>query len=544
MESKRKLSSEEERDIYGGKVWSSCQRRVLKAVLLQGKNVFVTGAGGVGKSECIRHIVKEMKNSGLRVGVTAHTGIAAITIQGQTLWSFMYFTKEKLLKPKEEIAAEMLKSPYKCKALQSYRALIIDEISMVDPKVFETMDYVLKVTRRDYRPFGGLQLVLVGDFFQLPSPEDRKLSTKKYVFQTQCFWEVIEESFDLQEMWRQKDPEFISLLHRARRGALTEEDLQILKGRIGVQLECETRGIQPTRLCSHNTNVDDINADELEKIMETEHVYEVKCGLYKRSGSASKADTGAFLLQKLLQNAQLVQFQKEPSKAPPKPKSISLKKGAQVMLSFNLDVAGGFVNGSRGIIVDFSKTNAQRKKAGEEARNSDAEERFGVRTDEMVLYPDEALPIVKFANGRTLEMPYFRSTLEQDGLEAYAWRMSVKLAWATSIHKSQSLTLDSAEVDLSKCFDAGMAYVALSRVVALQNLRITQDFKPGVFMIDPEVVKFYDSPFGVQRIIHLQKIEDGLSKENKAESEGNKKEKRKRIGEIVSDKEIQHFFTQ
>ena len=126
----------------------------------------------------------------------------------------------------------------------------------------------------------------------------------------------------------------------------------------------------------------------------------------------------------------------------------------------------------------------------------------------MILYPDEALPIVKFANGRTFEMPYYKSTLEQDGLEAYVWRMSLKLAWATSIHKSQSLTLDSAEMDLSKCFDAGMAYVALSRVTGLKNVRITQDFKPGVFMIDPDVVKFYKIPFGVQRVLHLQKNQE------------------------------------
>ena len=195
---KRSYEEEDDRDIYGGKVWSCSQRRALKAVLLHGKSIFITGAGGVGKSECIRHIVKEMRDRGLKVGVTAHTGVAAVTIQGQTLFSFMYFTKEKLSKTKEEIAKEVLENSFKCKALASYRALIIDEISMVDPKVFEIMDHVLKLTRRDYRPFGGLQLVLTGDFCQL-EPVDGD-----YCFKSEVWKELELTNVYLKKMMRQK----------------------------------------------------------------------------------------------------------------------------------------------------------------------------------------------------------------------------------------------------------------------------------------------------------------------------------------------------
>jgi ATP-dependent DNA helicase PIF1 len=187
--SRKRLHSEDE-DVFGDKIWSASQCRVLESVLKRGKRVFITGAGGVGKSEVIKRIVHVMKTRGLKVGVTAHTGIAAITIGGQTLFSFMHFTPSRIEKTKEEVGAEILKNKYWCDTFKSYRCLIIDEISMVDPHIFEMMDHVLQVARRDFRPFGGIQLILVGDFFQLPSP-DRKM-VQKYVFQSKVFWDVME----------------------------------------------------------------------------------------------------------------------------------------------------------------------------------------------------------------------------------------------------------------------------------------------------------------------------------------------------------------
>lgn len=247
--SRKRIHSEDE-DIFGDKIWSASQCRVLESVLKRGKRVFITGAGGVGKSEVIKRIVSVMKTRCLKVGVTAHTGIAAITIGGQTLFNFMHFTPSRVEKTKEEVGAEILKNKFWCEGFQSYRCLIIDEISMVDPYIFEMMDHVLQVTRRDFRPFGGIQLILVGDFFQLPSPQ-RKM-VQKYVFQSKVFWDVMEEMHDMHEMWRQKDPAFVSLLHRVRKGEQTEDDLALLHDRIGKALPCEDEGIRPTQLFSHN----------------------------------------------------------------------------------------------------------------------------------------------------------------------------------------------------------------------------------------------------------------------------------------------------
>ena len=503
MDRKRKLSVEDE-DIFAGMSWSASQRRVLNAVLTKGKNVFITGAGGVGKSACISQIVKIMRDRGFKVAVTAHTGIAAITIAGQTLYSFMKFTIEKLKKTKEEIADSITKNKFQTSAFQSYRALIIDEVSMVDPYVFETMDYVLQQARRDQRPFGGLQLILVGDFFQLPSPTDKKMTVNKYLFQSPLFWKSIDESHDLQEVWRQKDPTFVGLLHRARRGLQTDEDIELLHSRIGVILPCEADGIAPTKLYSHNRDVDEINMAELEKLESPVVDFKIRYGVYKRA-SASKFDKGEEAAMKLLQDLGVTSYVFGAKLADVAPKPVSLKIGSQVMLSSNLDVASGLVNGARGVILRWGKNNADLKAEELSPRVFDTEAAFSQKGDDHFLYPDERLPVVKFACGRTIEVPYVRYNLEKDGGEAYAWRIALKLAWATSIHKSQSLTLDAAEVDLSSCFDAGMAYVALSRVTALENLRIAKPFKSSTFKIDKDVVNFYAVPFSLQKI---QKISE------------------------------------
>jgi len=472
MERKRKLSEE---DVFSNKTWSSSQRRALLAVLNSNQNVFITGAGGVGKSQCIKQIVSVLKERGYKVAVTAHTGIAALTIEGQTLWSFMKFNFDLLKLTKEEIGAHFLKNKHACAKFQSFKTLVIDEISMLDPNVFEIIDYVLQITRRDYRPFGGIQLVLVGDFFQLPSPESKGFLIKKYVFQSDSFWKAIENCYDLQEMWRQSDPVFISLLHRVRKGEQTSEDIDVLKSRIGKTLECEDKGIVPTKLYSHNADVDRINSEEMAKIIEEPFAFQFRTGTY--ASKFRKESKESFALKKLIKdlNAEV---------------PVILKIGCQVMLCYNLDVGGGLVNGARGVIVGWSKS-----------ETFDPETSFAVKNDSAFLYPKEQLPIVQFANGRKIQIPYVRYIMENDGYEAYAWRIGIKLAWATSIHKSQSLTLDAAEIDLSKCFDAGMAYVALSRITSLKNLRIAKDFSANVFKIDPNVIKFYDIPFQVQKAI-------------------------------------------
>jgi ATP-dependent DNA helicase PIF1 len=461
--------------------WSATQRRVLTSVVDKGKSVLVTGAGGVGKSEITKEITKRMLAKGHKVAIVAHTGIAALTIKGQTIWSFMHFNKERLQKTKEEIAGEFLaKHKQWCSEYQSYRTLIIDEISMVDPGIFETMDHIFQMTRRDYRPFGGLQLVLVGDFFQLPPPEMKKFGTRKYVFQSDIFWKTIEEMHDLKEMWRQNDPTFVSLLHRARKALQTSEDLQLLNSRVNAKLECEDRGIMPTILFSHNANVDEKNSTELQKLDTESKTFHVRCGQYARKfGPKDQGDIGVL---KLLRTMNLLSSAFSDKLDPQDIKHTELKIGAQVMLSYNLDAAAGLVNGSRGVVIAFSENDKDQN-----------EDIFMKKTDEHILYPAMSLPVVRLVNGKVIEIPFVKTTLDN----AYVWKIAVKLSWATSIHKSQSLTLDAVEADLSRCFDAGMAYVALSRVKSLENLRLTNKISNSAFQVDQDVLHFYSRPFGV-----------------------------------------------
>ena len=470
------------------KLWSATQSRVLTSVLEKGKNVLITGAGGVGKSEVIKEIVSKMKDRGLKVAVVAQTGIAALTIGGQTLWSFMHFNMERIEHSKEEIVAEYVsKHKYWCLEFQSLKTLIIDEVSMVEPQILELMDYILQMTRRDYRPFGGMQLVLVGDFFQLPAPN----KIRKYIFHSEVFWKSVEEMHDLKEMWRQNNKEFISLLHRARKGEQTLEDIKLLNSRVGIQLECESRGILPTILYSHNEDVDKKNAEALEALDTQRMEYKVKFGTYE-SFSKKKFDNSEATLLKLLKTLNLgdsIDFIKHPE----------FKIGAQVMLCYNL--GHGLVNGSRGVIIDYSEG------------GTDEEEKFKKKSQESIYPSNEKLPIVRFVNGKVIKIPYVRYTMEN----CYAWRIGIKLCWATSIHKSQSLTLDACKVELSKCFDAGMAYVALSRINALENLRLKSPITQNAFQVDQEVIKFYDTPFAIQKSLWIAK--KSMVEEMKSETE-------------------------
>ena len=504
------------------KIWSASQSKALKAVE-KGKNIYISGAGGVGKSEVIKEISRSMKEQGKKVAILSHTGIAALTINGQTIWHFMKFYGDLLKLSKEKIAELYLKKPQQCENFKSYKAMIIDEISMVDPQIFELMDHVLQQTRRDYRPFGGLQIILVGDFFQIPSPEHHNMNNKnalfKYVFQCNSFWKTIEEMHDLREVWRQNDKDFIELLHRVRKGAQNEEDIALLNTRIGIPLKCEEQGIKPTVLYSRNKDVDKINEEELAKIKSESFTFKVRYGIHSlnnktfstsssnttsKKASSSKSSIKASSSKSSSYNGE-EQFKTRDEKnlhsllsslnllVNDKNKDVDndclikhceLKVGAQVMLCYNLDTSLGLVNGSRGIIIGFGK------------KDQDTccdEDEFTKKTlDDNFLYPNESLPIVKFVNCKVIEIPYVRYTLDN----TYAWRICVKLSWATSIHKSQSLTLDAAEIDLSNCFDAGMAYVALSRVKDLSNLRIISKVTKAAFQVDQEVLKFYEKPFG------------------------------------------------
>ncbi len=559
--------------LFGDTAWSPSQQRALRAVLQREKCVLITGAGGTGKSMLINHIVRTLRGRGAKVAVMAHTGVAAVTVGGQTTWSFMQFSPELLAGTKEAAAATLKKRKYLVDQFKAVRAIVIDEVSMMDPIEIEFMDHILQVCRGIYRPFGGVQIVLVGDFYQLPPVEDRArkpLGSRRFIFQSDAFWRGIAEMHELSEAFRQTDEVFIGVLHRVRRGKQTPEDLALLRSRIGAPLACEERGIVPTRLYAKNRDVANVNERQLAALEGETLLFRPRYGVYekaaaggagkrakpasKRGGSsadggvaaaaaaaggaggfgmasASAADGGfkddatrkadraqAKILLDLHVAEERVRGVTVNGLGDVRIKPLELKVGAQVMLSYNLDVASGLVNGARGTVVRFARTNKERKAAGEPEREVDPEVRFTTsrKADENILYPDERLPIVRFANGRVIEVPYVRYTRDQAGVEVYAWRMALQLAWATSIHKSQSLTLDAVEADIADSFDAGMVYVALSRVKSLDALRLTRDFAATAIRVDPDVLAFYEKPFHLHRAEYLARRVDFAEAEAEA----------------------------
>lgn len=435
------------------------QQRVLNLVRA-GRNVFMTGGGGVGKSHVIATLVaQERELHGRVVAVTASTGVAADQIGGSTLHAFLGLGLAKEPLPKlVQMACSSSKIVSRWRGVD---LLVIDEVSMIDPDFFVAVDAVARAVRRTHTPFGGVQVLLVGDFFQLPPvlPRARDESLPVFCFQTDAWREAVHEVVELVHIFRQEGDSALSeLLQRARRGVVTPEDVALLKTRVDVSAAALLGGdIQPTRMHARRANVDVINDENLESLQTEPHTF--RSSTYwevKPDKSGAPLPEGVVKAR----TDMLSRLAPGVANAAAAKGELVLKEGAQVMLLCNLDTSRGLVNGSRGVIVRF--TNGQ--------------------------------PVVKFARGEevTVERYTWEHTLEDVGCIYYR-QVPLQLAWAVTIHKAQGLSLDCVEMALdSSVFEYGQAYVALSRVRSLAGLRLLS-FKPDVIQAHPLVATFYGS---------------------------------------------------
>lgn len=330
---------------------------------------------------------------------------------------------------------EMASRPVTGQTWRKCKRLIIDEISMVDGKYFEKIEAVAREIRRNDKPFGGIQLILCGDFLQLPPViknnfDGNQVVDKRFCFQTSSWETCIQASYELQIVHRQKDSEFVKILNHIRIGHVTDEITDRLL-ETGKQI-IEKNGILATQLCSHTNDANSIN--------------ESKLGNLKTESKTYEAQDSDGSMQKLL-DMQV-----------PAPGKLILKIGAQVMLLKNINISDGLVNGARGILVKYSK---------------------------------EGLPIIKFKNNKEYEAKHEKWMIKTPGGTIVSRKqIPLRLAWAFSIHKSQGLTLDCVEMSLSKVFEAGQAYVALSRAMSLDSLRVL-DFDARQVWANPTVLQFY-----------------------------------------------------
>jgi ATP-dependent DNA helicase PIF1 len=415
------------------------QRRAFDAIQ-EGKSIFLTGPGGTGKSYLLKMIYDLIPNkTGKHVAVTAMTGCAALLLgpHARTLhsWTGIGLGKE----PSRFLAGMVRRSKKAIQRWQDTDILVIDEVSMLTPELLEKLNTIAQILRKNGKPMGGLQVVFVGDFYQLPPVF--KESECAFAFESTTWASLIKDTIQLTKIQRQIDPVFQKILSEAREGSLSPESLSVLESRMN--LKWKKLKIRPTLLFTRRTEVDHVNDINMKLLLADETVDREIYEASPKDLSSLKADDRK-LIEKMDKDSQYAT-------------SLTLAVGAQVMLLINKDFELGHMNGSRGVITGFT-----------EAR----------------------LPIVQFKNGEpvTIDKHSWESN-EKLGLTRK--QIPLRLAYAITIHKAQGATLDSALIDIGRStFEAGQAYVALSRVKSLEGLYIW-DIDPLAFRTHPKVSQFY-----------------------------------------------------
>jgi ATP-dependent DNA helicase PIF1 len=432
------------------------QMYAFNTIVHRRKSVFITGKAGVGKSMLMRKVIQELQP--LNVFVTASTGVAALQIGGTTLHTFLGLGLAT--DPIEKLVKLVRLRDKTRKRINVCDVLIVDEVSMLDPEFFTKCDVVMRVVRGCDSPFGGAQVVLCGDFFQLPPVVKKKNGEAvnwEFIFETDSWKEAIEETIVLSKIWRQQaDPMFSAILNNMRCGCMNAEDIQTLKlcvERSLQQKDTNDLDIKPTIMYSCRRDVEDLNLRELALLKEPKHV--MTASIWTAEKKERPREESARVRKDVLRNAN-----KNAEKYLTTPLILPLKVGAQVMLTWNKDVSAGLVNGARGVVTEFVSE----------------------------------LPVVKFTTGAefTIEYNIFEINIPRHGT-LYVRQIPLQLAWASTIHKSQGLSLTSAQISIDgSVFEYGQAYVAMSRVRTLAGVKLTA-FSADVVRAHPKVIKFYAS---------------------------------------------------
>jgi len=401
-------------------------------LLNEGRNVFLTGPAGSGKTTILGKFITSARGKGTKVAVTASTGVAATHLNGTTIHSWAGIGIADRMTPQE--LDELAQKQYLHKRFMETDILIIDEVSMLHSYRLDLVDLVLRtVTDRD-EPFAGIQVVLAGDFFQLPPVNRGGGGEQHFAFEAEVWEKMNLAVCYLDTVHRQADDPLLKVLEELRMGEVSEESGELLQERMESQVPDH---ITPTKLYTHNVDVDAMNLEHLNELSTPLEVF-------------SMTHTG---------KKQYVTTLKKYCLAP---EELGLKVGAQVMFIKN-NFVEGYVNGTMGTVISF----------------------------------DKGKPIVETTDGQEVIVEPDSWGFDQGGAQvAKITQLPLRLAWAITVHKSQGMTLDEVEVDLSKSFAAGMGYVALSRVKTLKGLHI-RGLNKQALAVDP-LVSQHDELFQQQ----------------------------------------------
>ncbi len=393
------------------------------AILKTGANVYLTGEPGSGKTHTINEFVEWLRASGIEPSVTAATGIAATHVAGMTLhsWSGIGIAEHLSRADVDRISSR----EHVAKRIAKAKVLIIEEISMLSATTFEMADKICREVRRVDKPLGGLTVVLVGDFFQLP-PVSRGRDVE-FAYESSVWRDLNLITCYLTEQYRQDDTDFLEVLSAIRSGEVEEAHHGRLMAR-----HTDSSALPPDapKLFSHNADVDRINAAELAKIP----------GAAKKFKMSSKGKDS--LVEGLMRGCL-------------SPEVLELKEGAAVMFTKN-SPQGRFVNGTLGIVSGWGA---------------------------------DGLPIVKTKNGLRISTEPMEWQVQVEGkVKASVAQIPLRLSYAMTVHKSQGMSMDAAIIDLSKAFEYGQGYVALSRVRRLSGVYLT-GLNKRALEVHPEILE-------------------------------------------------------
>jgi len=435
---------------------------ILASLTHDTNNIYISGIGGTGKSYLLSQVYDHLRERKEKAILTSTTGVSAFNIKGRTIhsWTGLILPAQipddvdKFLKKMCDKVA--LSAKYRAR-WKSVKYLLIDEISMLGANYIEVMDTIAKYVRKNNLPMGGIKLICSGDMLQLPPVND------DFCFKSPVWKELNFQYFVLTKAFRFTDQYWVDVLTRVRIGEMTEDDIKLFatchekykEFQKNANKNCYT-SINPTIVYSLRKDVENINSQSVKQLVSEEFEFEALDEYYFKEQDQVKYMCSEKQSQFLDQNTNI-------------PRKISLKKGAQVMLTVNLDVQNGLVNGSRGVVIGFTEKD---KLTGKQ------------------------YPLVEFVStSQNPDQPFtqivtYNFEVEEDNSILKRSAIPLELAFATTTHKVQGSSLDFAQIDCgNSIFEAGQGYVALSRCRSIKGLFISA-FNPKRVYPDKDALKF------------------------------------------------------